>query len=109
ELVTATSVGLYRCLLASSPPASVTWWAGVLAAALVMGSLGLAVLGLDRLHPVAVPRPPAVPRHRSERPFLGVEVYVANVMDAPPRPPAEHEVSRELTNTPGMLSPQGQP
>ena len=49
---------MYRYILSADVPASVTWWVGLLAAALVVGSLALVVLGLERFG-IRVGRRPA--------------------------------------------------
>ena len=109
QLVAATSDGVYRYVLAYSPPPSVTWWVGLLAAVLVAGSLSLVVVGLDWVRPLVVRQRPTTAepdyQYRSshahersgeyERPFLGVEVYIADMIDAPSPPPPEHVESRD--------------
>ena len=62
RLVAATSNGVYQYLLVSSLPASVTWWAVLLATAMAVGAFALAVLGLERLQPRVGRRPAAVGR-----------------------------------------------
>jgi hypothetical protein len=87
---------VYGYVLASDAPASAAWWAGLLAAALVIGSLALAVLGLERVRAV-IARPSVAareaaagwatePRHGYERPFLGIETYIATMAGASAQP-----------------------
>jgi hypothetical protein len=91
-----TSDGLYGYVLTSDAPASATWWAGLLAAAVVIGSLALAVLGLERVRAVTA-RPPVAtreaaagwatePRRGYERPFLGIETYIATMAGVSAQP-----------------------
>jgi len=117
QLWAATTDGVYRYLLSADVPASVTWWAGLLAAALVIGFLALAVFGLERIclrmgrpqrgpqpgytyQPQRAPEPAAHtyqpqrqfvgvrPTYEYERPFFGVESYMTTVSPEP-APPQE--------------------
>jgi hypothetical protein len=101
QLLAATADGVYTYPLTSDAPASATWWAGLLAAVLVIGTLALAVLGLERARAVRA-RPPmaAEPRGRYERPFLGVEAYVATLAGVSAQPAERVETQRRSPEPP---------
>jgi hypothetical protein len=91
RLFAATADGVYQYPLTADAPASAGWWAALVGAALILGSLALAVLGLDRLRAVRDRRPrAAAPRRRYERPFTGVETFMAWLSE-PPSPEPEPE------------------
>jgi hypothetical protein len=96
RLLAATADGVYQYPLTSDAPASASWWAALVGAALVVGSLAVAVLGLDRLRAVRARRPRAAePRHQYERPFLGIEMFMAGMAAPPPsRPPLPERAER---------------
>jgi hypothetical protein len=97
KLVAATSDGVYQYLLASSLPASVTWWMVLLGAGVVLGALGLALLGLERIRPrIGRRRAATVPAHQYvyERPFRGFDNYMTGVAGL--SPPPIHELTPQV-------------
>jgi hypothetical protein len=116
-------------VLASGPPASAAWWVSLLAAALVMGSVALVLLSLDRIRPVVVRHRPTTnepdyrssyanepipsyrlePTHQYGRPFHGVDVYIAKMTGASSPPPPEHVESQDWSEQPTAPSPEEHP
>ena len=74
----------------------------------VVATSTLVVLGLDRSRPLVARQRPskAEPDDQYERPFLAVEVYIANMMDTSSPPPPEPVESQDGSPEPAVPPPR---